>query len=114
MPPRLDITPRALDHLDDIQTSLDDQRSGRANKFIGKLRQVGKLLLIFPEMGIPKESLGQGMRAHHVWDYLLLYRMTGDNVRVEATSTLLATLKPRFGKSKSWVFDAPWPLLVQF
>jgi toxin ParE1/3/4 len=84
MPLRLDITPRALDHLDDIQTSLDEQRSGRADKFIGKLREVGELLRIFPEMGIPKESLGQGMRARHIWGYLLLYRITDDHVRVEA------------------------------
>jgi plasmid stabilization system protein ParE len=66
MPLKLDITPRALDHLDEIQTGLDEMRSGRADKFIGKLRAVGELLLIFPEMGFRKESLGLGMRAHLV------------------------------------------------
>jgi toxin ParE1/3/4 len=81
---KLSITPRALDHLDDIQTSLDDMRSGRADKFIGKLREIGELLLIFPEMGTPKEDLGQGMRAHFVWDFVLLYRTTENELRVEA------------------------------
>jgi toxin ParE1/3/4 len=84
MPLKLNITPCALDHLDDIQTSLDDMRSGRADKFIGKLREIGELLLIFPEMGTPKENLGQGMRAHLVWDFVLLYRITESEIRIEA------------------------------
>ena len=84
MPLKLDITPRALDHLDDIQAVLDETRSGRADKFIEKLREVGELLLIFPQMGIPKDNLGQNIRAYLVWDYLLLYRITDDYICVEA------------------------------
>jgi toxin ParE1/3/4 len=84
MPLKLKITPRALDDLDEIQTSLDDMRSGRADKFVGKLREVGELLLIFPEIGTPKESLGQGIRVYLVWDFRLLYRITGNEIRVEA------------------------------
>jgi plasmid stabilization system protein ParE len=72
MPLKLNITPRALDHLDEIQTSLDDTRSGRADKFIRKLREIGELLVTFPEMGTPRESLGQGIRAHLIWDFILL------------------------------------------
>jgi toxin ParE1/3/4 len=66
MPLKLNITPRALDQLDDIQTSLDDMRLGRADKFIEKLREVGELLLRFHEMGVSRENLGQGMSAHLV------------------------------------------------
>ncbi len=84
MPLKLDITPRALDHLDEIQNTLDGLRSGRADKFIGKLRDVGELLLVFPEIGIQREDLGVNIRAHLVWDYLLLYRIDGEYVRVEA------------------------------
>jgi toxin ParE1/3/4 len=84
MPLKLNITRRALDHLDDIQTILDDTRSGRADKFIAKLEEVGELLLTFPEIGIPKENLGQGMRAYFVWNFLLLYRVTDIEIRVEA------------------------------
>ena len=83
-PLEIDITARALNQLDDIQISLEETRSGRADKFVDRLRKTGELLLLFPEMGIAKAHLGEGMRAFLIWDYLLLYRVTATHVRVEA------------------------------
>ena len=83
-PLEIDITARALNQLDDIQISLEEMRSGRADKFVERLRKTGELLLLFPEIGVAKSHLGDGMRAFLIWDYVLLYRVTTAHVRVEA------------------------------
>ena len=40
--------------------------------------------MLFPEMGVAKAYLGEGMRAFLIWDYVLLYRVTATHVHVEA------------------------------
>jgi toxin ParE1/3/4 len=83
-PLELRITPRALDQLNQIQTELEEQRSGRGEKFFTKLDEVGEHLLLFPEMGVAKEALGEGIRSYVVWEYMMLYRITDTQIRVEA------------------------------
>ncbi len=81
---KLEISPRALDQLDDIQIELEEARLGRSVKFIEKLRKCGELLLLFPEMGVPKDGLRAGVRSIFVWEYVLLYEITEDLIWVLA------------------------------
>jgi toxin ParE1/3/4 len=83
-PRELLITPRALEHLDDIQIELETARSGRANRFFAKLDKLGKNLVAFPEMGVAKEALGTGIRSFVIWDYVVFYRVTDAFIQVEA------------------------------
>jgi hypothetical protein len=58
------ITPRAIDHLDDIQIYLEEARSGRADKFFAKLDELGENLVAFP--------------VSETTDAMTLYHMDGD------------------------------------
>jgi toxin ParE1/3/4 len=83
-PRELLIAPRALDQLDKIEIDLEEARSGRADKFFAKLDKLGKNLVAFPEIGVAKEALGPGIRSCVIWDYLILYQVTDEHIRVEA------------------------------
>jgi toxin ParE1/3/4 len=80
---RLELSPLALDDLDAIRKRLEEERPGRAAKFMAELRARGSLLQEFPLAG-PVLSIESGdLRRLVLWEYLMIYRVETETVRVE-------------------------------
>ncbi len=82
---RLDgrFVPEAVEDLANIAIWQDEQSEGRFSRFDAAVRKALQNLVLFPEMGRVAPELGEGRRLWRVWDNLLVYHHTPDEVVVE-------------------------------
>lgn len=77
------IRPEAVLDLSDIAIWQDQQSGGRFDRFEAAVRKALQNLIVFPEMGRAAPQVGVGRRIWRVWDYMLVYVLTDDEVIIE-------------------------------
>jgi toxin ParE1/3/4 len=77
------ISPIALEELETIQDELSNQLPRRDQKFTLKLRAAIDRLCLFPEIGTERPDLFEGIRVTYVWNYLVFYQLTDDQIVIE-------------------------------
>jgi toxin ParE1/3/4 len=83
MPLEARLDPQAERDVFDITTWMAVESMMRADKFAVAIGKALDRLGVFPEMGRAAPDLGDDRRIWLVWDYLLIYRVTSDEVIIE-------------------------------
>lgn len=83
MPLETRLDPQAERDVFDITTWMAADSMMRADKIAIAVSKALDRLGLFPELGRSAPELGAGRRLWRVWDYLMIYRVTSDEVVIE-------------------------------
>jgi toxin ParE1/3/4 len=79
---KLFISDTALQDLKEIKRFIALDKPIAASRWVSKIRQKCRLLAKNPELGDPREELGNGIRVSYLGDYCIFFRNIGDFVEI--------------------------------
>ena len=80
---RLSFSPRAADDLEEIGNYIARDSPSRAASFLDELESHCRVMTEMPRASPPREDLGPGLRMAVHKNYLILFRVLEDTVRIE-------------------------------
>jgi toxin ParE1/3/4 len=80
--PRIALTPRAQQDLEDLFDYMDARQAHGSDLFAEKFDEACRLFLAHPSMGATAEELAPSLRQFRVWNYVVFYRPSADGLEI--------------------------------